>query len=608
MIVILPHKHEFPNPFEIGGSHSLARLLCVCEQCGTEMAMCWNFKDEYGEWTYRYPSDTKKRDGEVSKKLAILNKWKDEKKRDFPSHKKEIQEYENRIQELLLKIEEYKEYFDTKTCPVCHGQLEKGFFPLPARSDDWRDVIREHFRESMTEQEIEQLFGTTISDTDIEYIQCLLHKEQTVLEFDRKALYRYWIGRRYEIQKNLREKAGKKVDMLAADVEMTEPEKVPRKENILGSIDGLKDYIRHLLTIEREIYSVGTRLRELYIRQSNTESGILQRKGLLEMELRKPVIASQNEYKAALADLENLKSSALEVVYDTKHIPSPTKPERPILQEPGFFNKKKVLAQNAELTAKYQEACEEYERLLKKYYDDCRAYKIKAKEQAEERHAKRLSDAEERVTEAQEKMEQSQTDAEEQFELICNQPTPTFAIKAFLESEITQAEKTYKELCKCRQQLYASDVVFNKYRNIVALASFYEYLIAGRCETLEGVHGAYNLFEMECRAKEIIGQLQQVVNLLEEVADSLEQIKGSQYLIYSELRHVNSSLNTMNSTMNSMANSLQKVEINTNNTSAYMKAVAQNTEVIAYNTAATAYYSKVNAELTNSLGYLIALN
>ena len=95
--------------------------------------------------------------------------------------------------------------------------------------------------------------------------------------------------------------------------------------------------------------------------------------------------------------------------------------------------------------------------------------------------------------------------------------------------------------------MYNLNVVFGKYRDIVALSTFYEYLVSGRCEKLEGSDGAYNLYESECRANLIISQLSKVIELLEE-------IRNTQYMICDLLESIRNSLSTMNSTMNMALN------------------------------------------------------
>lgn len=83
--------------------------------------------------------------------------------------------------------------------------------------------------------------------------------------------------------------------------------------------------------------------------------------------------------------------------------------------------------------------------------------------------------------------------------------------------------------------LYDSDIIFPKYRSLIAITAIYEYLSSGRCSSLEGADGAYNLYEMELRQNIIIGQLSVIV-------DDLESIKDNQYILYQELKQANNAL------------------------------------------------------------------
>ena len=85
---------------------------------------------------------------------------------------------------------------------------------------------------------------------------------------------------------------------------------------------------------------------------------------------------------------------------------------------------------------------------------------------------------------------------------------------------------------------YSLNIVFEKYRNIVAISAIDEYLSSGRCEKLEGPDGAYNLYEMELRQNIIIGQLSSIV-------DNLEKIKENQYTLYQELSKANATVNSI---------------------------------------------------------------
>lgn len=82
---------------------------------------------------------------------------------------------------------------------------------------------------------------------------------------------------------------------------------------------------------------------------------------------------------------------------------------------------------------------------------------------------------------------------------------------------------------------YNQNVIFPKYRDMVAITTINEYLMSGRCYELEGPNGAYNLYEMELRQNIIIGQLSSIVS-------SLEQIKKNQFSLYQELVKANTTV------------------------------------------------------------------
>lgn len=87
-------------------------------------------------------------------------------------------------------------------------------------------------------------------------------------------------------------------------------------------------------------------------------------------------------------------------------------------------------------------------------------------------------------------------------------------------------------LQKALDALYAEDIIFPKYRNLVAITAINEYLLSGRCYSLEGPDGAYNLYEMELRQNIVIGQLSNIIS-------NLEQIRSNQYSLYEQLTRSN---------------------------------------------------------------------
>lgn len=103
--------------------------------------------------------------------------------------------------------------------------------------------------------------------------------------------------------------------------------------------------------------------------------------------------------------------------------------------------------------------------------------------------------------------------------------------------EIMETHKsTLETLEKALKNNYDEDIIFPKYRNLVAITAINEYLMSGRCSQLEGPEGAYNLYEKELRQNIIISQLSSII-------DNLEQIKSNQFSLYQELQKSNNTIN-----------------------------------------------------------------
>ena len=99
------------------------------------------------------------------------------------------------------------------------------------------------------------------------------------------------------------------------------------------------------------------------------------------------------------------------------------------------------------------------------------------------------------------------------------------ATKKYFQSEVERLANLQNETQKALDALYNVGVIYPKYRHLIAVAMFCEYIQSGRCSELEGANGAYNLYETELRQNIIIDSLQKIISLLED-------IKKTQYLIY----------------------------------------------------------------------------
>ncbi len=347
------------------------------------------------------------------------------------------------------------------------------------------------------------------------------------------------------------------------------------KETILKTPSNLQEYLLNLIKLETNIYALTNRLTDLYTCQLENMSYIAHKK------LNAITQAETQYYKnQQLVDCYQYEIETNNYVLPTLS----NKPQEPEYKAVSFFNKKKVMAENEVLKANYIAAVKAYEETCKKQAEE------QAEKQAE--NERNLAECQNKVDKAQKLLARLRSE-DKQIHVKADTSSDVSAFaQNMIDAEVKETENLLKKLYECRNSLYSYNIVFSKYHNVVALSTFYEYLMAGRCISLEGADGAYNIYESEIRADRIIGQLS-------EVLVKLDDIKAGQYMIYTEMQQVNTNLNNLNATMNEALTSLRKTESN-------VETIAKNTAVIAYNTAATAYYSKVNAELTNALGYMVA--
>ena len=128
--------------------------------------------------------------------------------------------------------------------------------------------------------------------------------------------------------------------------------------------------------------------------------------------------------------------------------------------------------------------------------------------------------------------------------------------------------------------LYDLDIIHKHYREIIPVASFYQYFDTGRCSSFDGPDGAYNLYEAELRQNMIINQLDKVI-------ERLDAIKNTQKALYYALQEANHRLENLTH--------ISELSLS------YGKANANNSEIIAYNT-------HVTAENTNALMWINAID
>ena len=142
--------------------------------------------------------------------------------------------------------------------------------------------------------------------------------------------------------------------------------------------------------------------------------------------------------------------------------------------------------------------------------------------------------------------------------------------KEFLTLQYNEILETMKKTEEVRKEYYKDSFIFPKYLNMLAINQILEYLQSGRCDSLTGPDGAYNLFENELRLNKIIGRIDIVI-------DQLEEIKNIQYMIYEELTKVNKNLNDILGELDYNSKKLDNIAVSSS-------IAAYNSQVTAYNT------------------------
>ncbi|MBO5153077.1 MAG: hypothetical protein J6C00_01840 [Eubacterium sp.] len=145
-------------------------------------------------------------------------------------------------------------------------------------------------------------------------------------------------------------------------------------------------------------------------------------------------------------------------------------------------------------------------------------------------------------------------------------------ILQFQVDDLNQMIQDTKNVLGC---YYQKNIIYPKYWNWVAVASFYEYLSSGRCTSLEGHEGAYNIFENESRQDLIIRKL-------DEVIENLNEIKENQYMLYSEIKQQNETVSKLTNDVYNCALSLNRIEVSNEMIDYKCQCIAQNTEFLSW--------------------------
>ena len=144
-----------------------------------------------------------------------------------------------------------------------------------------------------------------------------------------------------------------------------------------------------------------------------------------------------------------------------------------------------------------------------------------------------------------------------------------------LEKQERNILKELRETEKVLGKVYGLDVIYKKYRDLVAVTTIQEYFESGRCSSLYGYTGAYNIYENEVRQNTIISRL-------DDILVSLDQIKQGQYALFLAIQEGNRLTQEMLSNSYDTLNAAKESAANNKIAAENSKMTAQNTEILLY--------------------------
>lgn len=140
-----------------------------------------------------------------------------------------------------------------------------------------------------------------------------------------------------------------------------------------------------------------------------------------------------------------------------------------------------------------------------------------------------------------------------------------------IEKEMSILNDEFWDTDDIVQDYYDLNIIHENYRGFIPISSIYGYIDTGRCFTLTGHEGAYNLYETERRLNIIITNQYEIIN-------RLDDLRQNQYMLYSAIQESNGSLNTLNNNCSKMISKMASLE-KSNDIIAYNNQIAaQNTE------------------------------
>ncbi len=144
-----------------------------------------------------------------------------------------------------------------------------------------------------------------------------------------------------------------------------------------------------------------------------------------------------------------------------------------------------------------------------------------------------------------------------------------------LKQQQTYLRSKVEEISKSLDSLYSLNIIYPKYRYMVAVIRMLEYFESGRCTALTGADGAYNKYEDEVTQETIISRLDVAINCL-------YQLKENQHMLYDTLEDCLDTSDRIASQVSTLTDSNKNIEACSAVAAYNSKIAASNSDALVF--------------------------
>lgn len=177
-----------------------------------------------------------------------------------------------------------------------------------------------------------------------------------------------------------------------------------------------------------------------------------------------------------------------------------------------------------------------------------------------------------------------------------------------LDSQIALVVAERDRTLQTLQTLYNANIIFPKYRGIVPVTMFCEYMDSGRRTTLEGIHGMYDLYESELLGQRIVESIGEVNRTLKHVSYQLNgiacQLTGiarNQIMLHEEIAKGNAISAKISMDTDALLENAASMLAATGQIHNEINSLCQAAKATEANTAAAAYSAEVAARRVDAI-------